>query len=320
MADKPIGLLVNRFEVASRNSFNVAAAIGAQHVSALHTDSATVPIALICYNNVKPKYDAYIAARVAHLAQTGSQVGEVLTLKQLLAVMPTNVESWQISIKNVYDAKTVRFIEMFPKGKSVLNKGTQINRINAVGSLITAIGSDIALTVVKDKISLFHTALLTALTAKDDSKSTTVTDSSTLETTRIDLCDEIEGNLGLLINNFKKDTSKAAKYFDETLLQNKLQISFDLKIKPLCTKKGIKRTFTNPLTQQFQIDNRTNTSLKVFLALTKYGLVGLVYVTVPPLSMGIYDLVMMGDNTTHKYLNIMNTDDKLKADVTLKVL
>ncbi len=320
MANKPIGLLVNRFEVASRNSFNVAAAIGTQHVSALHADSATVPIALICYNNVKPKYDAYMAARVVHIAQTGTQFGEVLTLKQLLEVMPTNVESWQVSIKNVYDAKTTRFKEMFSKGKSVLNRGTQINRINAVGALITAIGSDIALTAVKDKIILFHTSLLTALTTKDDAKSTTVTDSTTLETTRIDLCDEIEGNLGLMINNFKKDTSLAAKYFDETLLHNSLQISFDLKIKPLCSKKAIKRTFANPLTQQFQIDNRTNTTLKVFLALTKYGLVGLVYVTVPPLSTGFYDLVKMGDNSTHKFLNVLNTDDKIKADITIKVL
>jgi len=320
MAKKPIGLLVNRFEVASRDSFNVAAAIGAQHVSALHADSATVPIALVCYNNVKPKYDAYMAARVAHLAQTGSQVGEVLTLQQLLDGMPTNVESWQISIKAVYDAKTVRFIEMFPKGKSVLNRGTQINRINAVESLLTAIGSDAALTAVKGKITLFHTALLTALTTKDDAKSTTVTDSTTLETTRIDLCNEIEGNLGLLINNFKKDTSLAAKYFDETLLHNSLQMSFDLKIKPLCTKKGIKRTFKNPITQQFQIDNRSNTSLKVFLALTKNGLVGLVFVTIPPMSDDIYNLVDMGDNDTKKFLNIFNMDDKIKADITIKVL
>jgi hypothetical protein len=320
MANKPIGLLVNRFEVASRNSFNVAAAIGAQHVSALHADSATVPIALICYNNVKPKYDAYLAARVAHLAQTGAQVGEVLTLQQLLDGMPANVESWQISIKAVYDAKTTRFKEMFSKGKSALNRGTQINRINAVESLLTAIGSDAALTAVKGKITLFHTSLLTALTTKDDAKSTTVTDSTTLETTRIDLCDEIEGNLGLLINNFKKDTSLAAKYFDETLLHNSLQMSFDLKIKPLNAKKGIKRTFINPLTQQFQIDNRSNTTLKAYLSLTKYGLPGLIFVTIPPESVGMYNLTDMGDNSSQKFLNIYNTDARIKGDVTVKVL
>ena len=320
MANKPIGLLVNRFEVASRDSFNVAAAIGTQHVSALHADSATVPIALICYNNVKPKYDAYMAARVAHLAQIGTQFGEVLTLKQLLEVMPTNVESWQVSIKNVYDAKTTRFKEMFSKGKSTLNRGTQINRINAVESLLTAIGSDAALTAVKGKITLFHTSLLSALTTKDDAKSTTVTDSTTLETTRIDLCDEIEGNLGLLINNFKKDTSLAAKYFDETLLHNSLQMSFDLKIKPLNAKKGIKRTFINPLTQQFQIISRANNTMKIFLSVSRYGLVGTKFVSIPPESAGIYNLVDMGDNTTESFLNMFNPDERIKGDITIKVL
>lgn len=320
MADKTLGLFVNRFEVCTRNNFTAASEFGLNHCNSLFADSTTSAIALTCYNNVKPKYDLFEAARVAHASQSGIQVGNVLSFKQILEGMPVDVKKWQTAIELVYDEGSIRWVELFPKGKATLNRGKQQNRVNAVKTLLTTIGTDASLAAVKIVIQTFYTAMLLAYGTKGTSKESTITDSTAVETARIALCDEIEGNYGLLINAYKANPALAAKYFDEAYLSRKLQMVFDLKVKKLTSKNAIKRTFATPATQQFQITNKTNTTLKIFLSLTRYGLVGLLFVTIPPDSVDIYDLTAMGDNTTHKFLNVLNTDDKIKANITIKVL
>ncbi len=320
MAKKPLGLFVNRFEVCTRGNFTAASAFGLQHVQSLFADSTTSAIALLCYNNVKPKYDDFEAARVAQSSQSGIQGGDVLTFKQILDGMPIDVETWQTDIKLVYAEGSVKFKKMFPKGKVTLNTGKQQNRVNAVKALITTIGTDASLTAVKAVIQTFYDKMLAAYAIKGTSKENTITDSTTIETKRIAMCDEIEGNYGILITANKTNPSLAAKYFDEDWMTNRLQMSFNLKVKTLGTKNAINRTYTKPLTQKFQIVNRTNTTEKVFLSATRKGLVGLIFVTIPPNSDAIYNLSDMGDNSTQKFLNVQNTDDKLKADLTIRVL
>ena len=320
MAEKPLGLFVNRFEASTRGNFTAASEFGLNHCNSLFADSTTSPIALTCYNNVKPKYDFFEATRVAHASQSGIQGGTVLSFTQILDSMPAEVKKWQTAIELVYAEGSIRWVEMFPKGKATLNKGKQQNRVNAVNTLLTTIGTDASLATIKTVIQTFYTAMLLAYSTKGISKESTVTDSTAVETARIAMCDEIEGNYGLLINTYKANPSLAAKYFDEAYLTNKLQLIFDLKVKMLSTKNAIKRTFATPATQQFQITNKTNTTLKIFLSLTRYGLAGLIFVTIPPDSVGVYDLTAMGDNTTQKFLNVQNMDDKIKADVTIKVL
>ena len=320
MSTRPFSLFVNRFEVATRDSYNVAIAVGTQHVNALFADSTTSPIALTCYNNVKPSFDLFKAARIAHSSQTGTQSGEVLSFKQMLETMPVVVDAWQTQIKAVYPEGSAGFKALFPKGKSTLNTGKQQNRVDAVATLITTIGTDASLAAVKIVIQTFETALLLAFGTKDDAKADTGTDSTELETCRVNMCDEMEGNYGLLLNANKTEPTLAAKYFDESLLRNLLQMIFATTIGLLKTKNLFKRTFINPLTQQLQITNNTNTVLEMFLSLTKKGQVGLVFVTIAPFSTSTHFLTEFGDPTTEIYFNIHNTNINVKAQVSVKIL
>gem|GEM_PF-1974835 len=320
MSTRPFSLFVNRFEVATRDSYNVAIAVGTQHVNSLFADSTTSPIALTCYNNVKPKFDIFKAARIAHSSQTGTQSGDVLSFKQMLKTMPVVVDAWQTQIKAVYPEGSIRFKALFPKGKKTLNEGKQQNRVDAVATLITTIGTDASLAAVKIVIQTFETALLLAFGTKDDAKADTITDSTELETARVNLCIEIEGNYGLLINFYKAEPTLAAKYFDEALMRKILQMIFATTIGLLKTKNLFKRTFANPLTQQLQITNNTNTILYMFLSVTKKGQVGLVYVTIAPLSVSTHNLTEFGDPATAIYFNIYNTNINVKAQVSVKIL
>jgi len=320
MANKPLGLFVNRFETCTRGNFTAASAFGLFHVESLFADSKTSPIALTCYNNIKPKYDIFEAARVTQSSQSGIQGGTVLTFQQILKGMPLDVEKWQASIKIVYPVGSARYKAMFSQGKSVFNKGKEQNRVNAVQTLITTIGSDASLATIKGVIETFYTAMTLAYSIKGTSKKSTKTDSTAIEAARIDMCDEMEGNFGLLIAANKKNPSLVAKYFDESYMNNKLQTTFNLKVKKFTTKNAIKRTFANPLAQQFHIISRANNTMKIFLSASRYGLVGTKFVSIPPESTGIYNLSEMGDNATESFLNIFNPDERIKGDITIKVL
>ena len=313
-------LFVNRFEVATRNSYTNATHIFKQHVDSLFVDSETSDIALSCYNRAKPKYDLYQASHNIHSSQTGTQGGKVQTMKVTLKGMPLHVDDWESKIKSVYKIDSERYKILFSQGKAPFNNGTQQKRVDAVETLLLNIGSDASLAAVKTIIQTFYDAMLVSYNLKDISKASTKTESKATEVTRINMCNVMEGNYGLLLDAYQEEPTLASKYFDEAYMSNTLQMSFDLVVKQLTTKSGIKRTYKKPLTQQFQIINRLNTPLKVFLSQKRNGLVGLVFVTIPPMSDNIYNLVDMGDNDTHKFLNILNMDDKIKADVTIKVL
>jgi hypothetical protein len=173
---------------------------------------------------------------------------------------------------------------------------------------------------VKIIIQTFDTNLLAAYNTKDNSKTATVTDSTELETARVTLFDNMEGNYGLLLNAFKTEPTLAAKYFDESLLRNILQVIFGTTIKILKTKNLFKRTFANPTTQQLQITNLTNTVLYMFLSSTKLGQVGTVFVTIAPLSISTHNLTEFGNPATQVFFNIYNTNALIKAQVSVKIL
>lgn len=320
MSVNSTGMFGNRFEVCTRGNYNIATEFFKYHLDMLFNDSTTSPIALTCYNNVKSKYDNFKLIHDLGLSQEAIQGGDVDSFALMLKGMPSHVDDWEAKIKAVYAKNTSKFRTFFPKGKEGFNSGKQQKRVDAVSALITTIGTDASLAAVKTLVQTFYTSLLAAFNTKDSAKKATTTDSIALEDARLDICDEIEGNYGLLIAANKKTPIVAAKYFLEALMTNSIQMSFNLKVKPLFSKNAIKRTFPNPLTQQFQIINNTNTTAHVFLSVTKLGVIGLVYVIVPPLSDDKYFLKDIGDNVTAKFLKVYNTDDKIKADLTIKVL
>ena len=314
------GLFVNHFELATRGSSTVAAYLFKQHIDSLFADSATVPIALTCYNRANPLYLIYNDCTITHTSQTGKQSGKVLSMDTILLTMPAHVDEWEAKIKTVYPAGSPEFKALFSKGKAPFNTGTQQKRVNAVAALILTIGSDASLAAVKLLVQAFYNTMLASFDTKGVSKKSTKTDSKAIEKARIDMCNVMQGNFGLITDEFQNTPALGEKYFDEAYMANPLQMIFHLIIKILSIKKVLKRTFVNPLTQKLQIVNNSNTTLYLFLCSSKLGVMGAVFVTILPLSTSTHLLTEFGDPTTETFLKAHNTDDKIKADITVKVL
>ena len=192
--------------------------------------------------------------------------------------------------------------------------------MDAVATLLLTIGTDASLAAVKVVVQAFYDTMFASFNTKDVSKKSTKTDSKATEKARKAMCNVMQGNFGLITDEFQEDLLLGEKYFDETYMGNKLQVIFNLKIKMLTTKKVLKRTFAHPLTQQLQIINNSNTTLYLFLGANKMSVIGTVFVTIPPMSNTTHLLTAFGDPATETFLKAYNTDDKVKADITVKVL
>ena len=314
------GLFVNHFEIFTRGNYNKAAHIFKQHIDSTFADSATVPIAMTCYTRAKPKYDIFSACNITHSSQTGTQSGKVSSMKRILKGMTLQVDDWEAKIKAVYAIDTEEFKALFPQGKEPFNSGSQQKRVDAVATLLLTIGTDASLAAVKVLVQAFYDTMFASFNTKDVSKKSTKTDSKATEKARKAMCNVMQGNYGLITDEFQEDLTLGEKYFDEAYMGNKLQVIFNLKIKMLTTKKVLKRTFAHPLTQQLQIINNSNTTLYLFLGANKMSVIGTVFVTIPPMSNTTHLLTAFGDPATETFLKAYNTDDKVKADITVKVL
>jgi hypothetical protein len=264
-------LFVNRFEKSTRANYPKALAVGSQHCTSLFAESLTVPVALTCYNLIKPKFDLFQQSLISLNSQAGTQGGDVLGFKKIIKGMSADVDNWQALIKAVYTVKSSTFKALFPKGKTPFNRGSHQEKVDAVAALIKSIDSDASLVAVKGIIQTFYTNMLEAYETKDASKVTTKTDSTAVEKARIDMCTEMQGNYGLLTTAYKAEPSLAAKYFDEALLRNILQMIFSVTIKMLSAKNIFKRTFAKPLTQKLQVTNKANATVLMYLSESKLG-------------------------------------------------
>ena len=120
-------------------------------------------------------------------------------------------------------------------------------------------------------VQAFYDTMFASFGTKDVSVKSIKTDSKAIEKARKAMCNVMQGNYGLINDEFRDEPALGAKYFDEAYMNNKLQMIFDLKVKMLTTTKVLKRTFAHPLTQQLQIINNSNTMLYLFFYASKIG-------------------------------------------------
>ncbi len=315
-----MSIFINPFEAATRGNYPLAIFIGKQHRDSLLVDSATSPIAKVCYDLIAPKVANLESAEGDLLSQKGKQGGKVATFKELETGMPITLDEWQTEIKHVYKVESIEYNVLFPNGNAPFTKGKQQHKMDAVLALLKTIGLDASIATIKIVIQSFYDAMMLAFNTKGTSKKSTKIDSLAVETARKDLCDVMEGNFGKLIDFYNKTPMYAAKYFDEPAMRGRLQKSFMISVNPMKTKNVLTRTFANPETQQLQFTNLTAAVLRFFLTDIKTGLIGLLYIEVPAMATVIRLLSNCGNPATQTFLKVMNADLHTAGKCRVKVL
>lgn len=309
---------INPFLNATRDSNLNAMKISTFHDSALfalQTDRFFGPL----YTAYHPIHTALKTAYDAWVAQEHTQGGQTLNLEQLFALLSnTRIDGWDITIQTVYNKKTPPYKALLPHHRVPFQSGSQVERIEAVRSLSTNLTGIAALASVKTAVDAFYTQLDAANTAQKASKTTTTTQSSAMETSRIAMCNAQYANLGTLITHFATTPEVISNYFDVQTIRHGSQVHFTGHVKPQSVHTILKHTFAT--TDTLKLENKGTTSLQFYLAQTKNATAPTTGITLRPAEQQTQPATHLGDILTATYLIVYNPQTLVKGEFVVELL
>ena len=212
--------LSNTFEVQTRDSHKNALSLGVDHKAKLQAnDSISVVADMLTTFN--PVLQAYLAADQNLSAAKGTYKGKTQTVEELFETLrDTKLPYWEGKIFFFYPEGTDEATELFPNARSPFNSGTYEQRIQSIKILGDKCAADTDLNAVSTDILAFHTQIESARALQQsDGEGQVETLRDLREIARVAMCQEMYGNLGLLMNHFKTETERIEAYFDLSLIR-----------------------------------------------------------------------------------------------------
>jgi hypothetical protein len=259
--------ITNPFLNATAGSYPNARKISIFHDTAL-ANGASDPFLGPIYTAYHPLHTAFMTAYNAWVSQGHVQIGETLSLSQLIVLLKgTKINLWDVGIQNVYNKKTSQYVTLLPHKRIPFQHGTQDELIEAVQSLSTNLTGITALASVKTDVDNFLNQLNTANNTQKSGKQSKATHSVLLENERIAICNAQYANLGSMINHFSATPENIADYFDVATIRAGAQVHFTGHLKPLHIHNICKHTFG--VNDEITIKNDSAIALHVYLASAK---------------------------------------------------
>lgn len=190
--------------------------------------------------------DEYGHAYVLWLELLGAQKGQTRSLTNLLSDLSgMQAEDWDLAIQNVYRQNTAQYMALMPRHRIPFQRGSQQDRITAVGALSIALDNDPKLKDLNDKVDAVYDQLVLANNTQKGSKSTKSGGSAEVEAARIKLAVALYGILGLLMNYYKETPEAIASYFLIQQLRERDQTEWEHDLKGGEQRVAFTRTFAN---------------------------------------------------------------------------
>ena len=235
--------LDNSFLVVGERSYKRALIISNYHeaalVAAILNDPDLEPLGLRytpLHNNLVKEYNTWKNAG-------GQQSGSTLNLDQLMALVYGKLDNWEPRIQVVHPKSTPRYKEIFPNGRKPFTKGKIDERIEAVNTLQTNIGTDAALVAVHTEVATYYTDLDTARDQQSGKKGGKKTGSLVLSTAIEAAMVMQYRNLGALIDKFGETPELVAPFFDVQTIRERDQRVFTGTLDPSENEAVLKHTF-----------------------------------------------------------------------------
>jgi hypothetical protein len=265
--------LINQFLVATRNNYKKAVKLSRSHDNRLkkqmdnHPADTDYPIA---YNRYHPLHLDLEAAYNKWKSKGGLQIGETLSLIQLLALLPNQIQKIDVKIQAIHEKGSTRWIQLFPNAHIPFYRGAQDTRIGAVNSLSESIGSEVALEAIKTEVDAIHAALVAAKTEQDGAVTTTDESSNIVEKARYVAMVTQYQNVGFFINKFPEDPDSIEILFDVETLTNPEQTIWKGHLDPLEIHPTLIRTFAAG--DMMRLKSNGDGDIKAYLASTPGGI------------------------------------------------
>lgn len=268
---------------------------------------------------VAPSCSLWNTAYATWTESQGEHKGTTNTVQVLIDQLSgTSIGDWVRRIAVVYAPGTSDYIRLLPRGSAPFQTGKQADRILAVKNLITAIGTDAALTAVKADVVAFYADLDAAKTAQTVDLAATDTLSDNCEMQRIASCTILWQSLGMMITQFATTPNVISNYYDLENLRSNEQVSFTHTVHPLATAVIAKRKLTD--TMQIRVNNTGDAEVRVYYAAEKNDAIGATYLSVPAGEDTTVAANVIGNLSTGHYIKVDNVSDLVDAHFTLSII
>ena len=221
--------LVNQFLNTTRDNFKKALKLSNYHDAELKTVMDANPGDLDfaeLYNRYNPLHLDLSAKYNAWKTSGGIQEGQTLNIDQLLALLVTKINRWDVSVQVEYAKGTPEYKTIFPDGHYPFIGGSKDTKIMAVQTLGSLMAGYAPLAAVKAEVDAFYTTLDDARDVQEGAKGTTRTSSGELSGAIKKGMVMQYGNLGFLMNKYMDDTLLVAPFFELSILRDHEQVLY----------------------------------------------------------------------------------------------
>ncbi|MEI6188633.1 MAG: hypothetical protein WCP46_09150 [Alphaproteobacteria bacterium] len=308
MAGRNFHLLINSFEVITRNNYTLTHKLSEHLFRTLEFSKSDADI-LPLYNFYTPIHQQFedIYGKISH--EKGTQLSKTNQLKTLLKGLTRKVNQWDLAMLIHYDDKnSPDYKSVMPKGHTPFLRGKYKDRISRVKLLSIALTDIVELAATKADVDDYLNELNAAYENQTLSSNTIEIDSTDIESERINICNGQLYVLGGLYQKFYKTPALVGNFFFLQKMKQHRQLVFNAShLHPQVHKKVLKRTFKKG--QLIVLKNKGITILRFYLAYNlRSKTEGEFYIDVAPRTQQKRRATDLGDNTENKYLMVCNLD------------
>jgi hypothetical protein len=205
---------INHHEVVTRNNYKLMNTLDGKHYAKIKSEAGDPDFdAMIEY--YEPYHINYEAKYTFWQSQSNLSQGKTRELqgwfKQLTDTFVPHIE---VTIYGIHAENTPEAKALLPNKRSPFITGAQYDRITALSTLITSIGSEVALQSLKAEIIAFHGNILTCFNECQAIRKKVSDLSDDLEPIRIETAQALFANEGSLMKKFNTNPEKIDNYFD----------------------------------------------------------------------------------------------------------
>lgn len=227
--------LVNQFLNATKENYKKALKLSNYHDAYLlkmMNENPMDPDWATLYNRYHPFHLSYVSEFTKWKTAGGVQKGQTLNLDQMLVLLISKVNKWDVAVQNVagFEKGTPNYLTIFPQGHKPFTQGAATARINTVKVLGETLEPfslvNPSILVIKGEVDLFYSQIDTARDTQEGAKGGTKQKSEEVENKRVEVMTEEYRDLGFLINKSAEDPERIAPFFELQVLRSHNQVLF----------------------------------------------------------------------------------------------
>jgi hypothetical protein len=307
MNERNSQLVINSFEVITRNNFKLTYALSQHLHISLHTGQADADINKL-YQYYEPIHNHFHTIYSRFYGRVNNIAGSTVKKKDINKALTQKINEWDLDILNFVKART------HPDYKALMNgghtsfiTGSYFNKTLRVQILSATLKNYPSLATTKTNVDAFLEQMDAANTAKNNANMNAKHSSINAESARIAVCNGMQYVLGGLYQKYCNDLAPVARFFDlHQMKQHRQQHFQGSHLHPKAIRKIMKRTLRN--NQYLLLSNRGNTVLRFYTASFPKGNNDN-YIELAPHTEQKVAATSLGNFATHKYVMVFNTDE-----------